>query len=537
MLRFFVALAFFVFPAISMASPHLKCEFLPVKTVFRAGEPVIFRFSLRNPEADKGIYILDWNLPLEDRPTDNNLDVFRNGIPVEFKGKHINRGNPSADQYVFFAPGESKFATIDLGKIFDLSEYGDYLVVPHFIAQDFIEEGDGKPPHTKDAFEYLRLECDQTGFKVVGDPAPSRDIKSPSELPLSGRPPSSLAAGPFLVGCNTVPQVGAIRSAYTAATANAAIAYDWTDKLLAGSLSNTWFGKFSSQTAKDSVAAVIEHVAAHFKSQTTTINCSPPPNDCEEDTLAYVQDGQNDTIWLCPAFFEADASDQIDTIYHEVTHFFGTEDDAYGESNCRKLAERNPTQAQNNADSFSYFAGQAAGWIPDNWYPEGWWKGTAPACSGDCDPHGGPFPTIAYCVSAHGSCAYTSAMKPPGSGHYCSSGRKAFCMPQPYVTGGPTLSGNPSGGPPPPGLQDIIDKGQWYGTAPACAADCPSGQFALCRTSAYDRFSTCAYNEQLPLAWFPSFDHDCDAGGRKAFCVPVTALYPDQKLPSTPTIP
>ncbi|KAF8593650.1 zincin [Ceratobasidium sp. AG-I] len=67
-------------------------------------------------------------------------------------------------------------------------------------------------------------------------------------------------------------------------------------------------------------------------------------------------------VYLCGAFWNAPlkgTDSQAGTIVHESTHFpqfGGTDDHAYGKSDCRSLASRDPESAVMNADSHEYFA-------------------------------------------------------------------------------------------------------------------------------------------------------------------------------------
>ncbi|HKX84772.1 MAG TPA: M35 family metallo-endopeptidase, partial [Pyrinomonadaceae bacterium] len=66
-------------------------------------------------------------------------------------------------------------------------------------------------------------------------------------------------------------------------------------------------------------------------------------------------------IYLCNAFWNAPAQgtdSKAGTLVHEMSHFTvvaGTDDHAYGQTACKKLAKR-PQKAIDNADSHEYFA-------------------------------------------------------------------------------------------------------------------------------------------------------------------------------------
>lgn len=140
----------------------------------------------------------------------------------------------------------------------------------------------------------------------------------------------------------------------------------------------------------------------------------------------------------------------------------------------------------------------ATTWYPDN----GSWDGTAPACNGNCSNT-----EFAWCVGMNPGCAYSDAYSPPGFGDYCSSGRKAYCV--------PTASY--------PQLLDygrLNQVGGWYGTAPSCSGSCPDNYFALCRSSDGD---SCDYSGGINASQLQNFGSDCWSG-RKVFCVPTNYI-------------
>jgi len=68
------------------------------------------------------------------------------------------------------------------------------------------------------------------------------------------------------------------------------------------------------------------------------------------------------TIYLCGAFFKSPlvgTDSMTGTLIHEASHFDkngGTRDYAYGQADCKDLAESEPETAIVNADSHEYFA-------------------------------------------------------------------------------------------------------------------------------------------------------------------------------------
>ena len=66
-------------------------------------------------------------------------------------------------------------------------------------------------------------------------------------------------------------------------------------------------------------------------------------------------------VYLCSAFWSSPTTgtdSKAGTLVHESSHFTimgGTQDYAYGQTNCKNLAKSKPAQAVMNADSHEYF--------------------------------------------------------------------------------------------------------------------------------------------------------------------------------------
>jgi len=67
------------------------------------------------------------------------------------------------------------------------------------------------------------------------------------------------------------------------------------------------------------------------------------------------------SVYLCGAFWnapETGTDSKAGTLIHETSHFTengGTQDYAYGQTNCKSLATSSPDEAIFNADSHEYF--------------------------------------------------------------------------------------------------------------------------------------------------------------------------------------
>ena len=71
--------------------------------------------------------------------------------------------------------------------------------------------------------------------------------------------------------------------------------------------------------------------------------------------FAYVFPRDTSRVYLDREFFRAPTTERAGTLAHEMSHFLGTQDHAYGPAKCKDLARRSPTLAMQNADNFEFY--------------------------------------------------------------------------------------------------------------------------------------------------------------------------------------
>lgn len=134
----------------------------------------------------------------------------------------------------------------------------------------------------------------------------------------------------------------------------------------------TWFGP---GVKHDDVRAVFASV---YKGMAGGLEFVRDDDPKKQNTFAYVRPSDLTTprrVYLCAAFWKhgkiewtrsgaawsrkdhRDCNDNpLGVIVHELTHLFaGTDDHAYGRTNCQNLARTNPNAARMNADSYEYY--------------------------------------------------------------------------------------------------------------------------------------------------------------------------------------
>ncbi|HXT49594.1 MAG TPA: M35 family metallo-endopeptidase, partial [Thermoanaerobaculia bacterium] len=172
------------------------------------------------------------------------------------------------------------------------------------------------------------------------------------------------AASTSFAGCSSGEQ-SALNTARGNATtySNGSKSYlDGHTASTAGPRYTTWFGT-PTNSLYNTVGDHFDAILAAFQNAAITFDCGTCKSDPNYNNYyAYVYSSQPYTIYLCGAFWSAGATgtdSKAGTLVHEMSHFnvtAGTNDNAYGQTACKKLAQKNPRKAVDNADSHEYFA-------------------------------------------------------------------------------------------------------------------------------------------------------------------------------------
>lgn len=297
-------------------------------------EAAVVRVTLRNDGAEE-VSLLRWQTPL--RGVDGNLfDVRLGGESVPYLGRLVKRAEPQAKDYLRLAPGTSATVEIDLSRYYDMSRTGEYSI-------------GYRVPTVDSNVLWLAVERDEKDriFRALSRKQPRRATGETLD--------------PDFVSCSGSQQ-DQLYDALDGGEYLAAKAWNYLDdvpvnKRKKNSAYKSWFGRYTASrysTAMD----IYANVYTVFHDYTVEFHC-----DCdEEDTYAYVYPDSPFEIYLCPLFWESDTfgtDSQAGTLIHETSHFdvvAGTDDYAYGQSACKRLASRDPNRAVFNADNYQYFA-------------------------------------------------------------------------------------------------------------------------------------------------------------------------------------
>jgi peptidyl-Lys metalloendopeptidase len=317
------------------ARSELRVDLVPQQARYGANDAVLVDVTITNVGARKA-KLLSWMLPAAalEEPL---FAVTRGGQHADYLGAHYKRPPAEASDFVHLAPGASLTRQVDLARFYDLSQTGDHDI------QLVIDE-DELRPHDNVRAAALTSNTARVWIEAHALPVPE---------PLA----VDTLAGPLSFSrCDTTQQATVSQALGVAnSMSDGALAY-LSGTPTASQRYQTWFGTFSTSgwsTAKSHFTAI----ADAFDTKAITIDCG-----CKQKYYAYVYPTQPYKIYVCSVFWQAPLSgtdSKGGTLVHEMSHFnvvAATDDNAYGQSACKSLAQSSPSQALDNADSHEYFS-------------------------------------------------------------------------------------------------------------------------------------------------------------------------------------
>lgn len=325
------------------ADAALKAEIAPAAD--KQGGSGSVQYTLRNT-GKQDLLVLAWETPLRG-VEDDLFEVWNNGRAVEYVGRHYKRGLPQPEDYIELKAGSSLSATVDLTAHYAMRETGSYSVqfVGHFhdsFAVKSSERGDAVEAISDQDLRSASISLWVDGFAA----AQNNEIE--------GVLKRSKAGSVSFIGCSNS-QASSITSGHSASKTMSADANSYLAAGKTGSRYTTWFGSYTSSNYNT--------IKSHFAAISDALSNKPLEFycDCTSSAYAYVYPNQPYKIHLCNAFWQAPTSgtdSKGGTIVHETSHFdivANTDDLAYGQTACKKLAKR-ASRAIKNADSHEYFA-------------------------------------------------------------------------------------------------------------------------------------------------------------------------------------
>jgi len=309
------------------------CSSRELTTTIKFVEQATINVEITN-SAEYGIALLRWNLPLDNRFQSNSFRVLLQGSPVTYIGSIVKYAGPALDDYVFFAPNETKSYQVALENSYDFSQPGEYDVVMVTDVLDYETAGSTKTlPRNR-----------QTFTPYSGLISNSLKITTTQELV------QKILRVPYPCSAGETNQIN------SAAGAQKTMIGYGNSRISEGQSSTyqTWFGAYTTARynyVRDTIGLINRNTRVIYR-------C-----DDERGVYAYVYpaDAQQN-IYLCEAFWSAREAGGFDTkagtLIHELSHFntIGqTGDYAYGVTAARNLASNDPERATANADNYEYF--------------------------------------------------------------------------------------------------------------------------------------------------------------------------------------
>ena len=247
--------------------------------------------------------VLSWFTNLDE---ENLFKVSRDGVNVDFLGKHIKRPAPVDADFIKLKSGQSVSKNYELTSTYDFSEMGTYSITFDVSsAQLFSNKAQQKKlERLTAASAYVWVEGIEAK-KGGGKPCNPR-----KEDCGGGTDPSGIE---FTGACSSGEQSDLISA--LAAAKN--IADDSVSSLngTSGARFTTWFGTGS----KNTVAGNFDSIKDALDNKQMTFDCS-----CNQSYFAYVYPNQPYKVYFCKAFWNANETgtdSRSGTIIHEISHF------------------------------------------------------------------------------------------------------------------------------------------------------------------------------------------------------------------------
>jgi peptidyl-Lys metalloendopeptidase len=330
----------------------LSVSVVPARSQFTEKQDVEITLNYKN-NGPNTVLIYKWYLPSR-QLFDPLFEVTRDGKHVEYVGASVKRRSPTVKDMIPLESGKSVSTVVQLSSVYNMTETGNYAV------QFKVDVGPMLTTSARSLGTEKTLSVGTTESILLSAPATLFAVgRSNVLIEKSARVDAQVRASTYTyIGCS------ASRQSSIAAAIKSAASYSSNCVTFLMQLSSmtaprytTWFGKYSLNN--------LVILRAHFDNIYAVLNTKPMSFDCGcnmENTFAYVYRDQPYKIYLCPAFWQASLTgtdSKAGTLVHETSHFTvvaGTNDNVYGQDECKALAKSNPTKAINNADSHEYFA-------------------------------------------------------------------------------------------------------------------------------------------------------------------------------------
>ncbi len=337
------------------------------------GEAIPIQFTVTN-ETDKDVQFLKWGTPLEG-VISNLFAIYCDGTKVAYDGILVKYGNPAPDDYVTLRASESISNEVNLADYYDIHSSGDYQLEIRSDIQDCytVSQGEDTSPRPLSQHESYKLSKQKVSFKVVGEGTPRETVAGKQRAKEAQIAPQMAKAQPLAMFKASGPQPPLSPNIVGGTSAQqeemkqvhqAANVYTWgciqaLNAVQSAQNTNyvTWFGSYDASrfsTVKTNYQQILNVLGSQQITYDLTKSGCP-----SSSTYAYTYKGSR-TVYMCNGYFNAPFCGQdskVGTTIHELSHAVAyTDDNVYGRTSCKNLANTNPAKAIENADSYEYFA-------------------------------------------------------------------------------------------------------------------------------------------------------------------------------------
>lgn len=293
---------------------------------------------------------------------ENLFKVTLDGFNVPYQGMHVKRPAPTEKDYVVIRPGQTVSYEVELSGVYDMKKPGNYQISYNATNMSMFAD---KPmtDHKAAIMGMDGVHSNASAVYVAQGAMPYMDISSskagkrcnPKKQDCDGGGGDPDPSGIEFTGACSSGEQSDLISALGAARN---MANDSVSSLngSSGNRYTTWFGNYSSGR-HNTVSGNFDAIKDALDNKPLTFDCS-----CNQSYFAYVYPNQPYKVYFCRAFWNANETgtdSRGGTIIHEISHFnavAGTDDIVYGQSGAQSLADSNPNDAVQNADSHEYFA-------------------------------------------------------------------------------------------------------------------------------------------------------------------------------------
>ncbi len=320
------------------------------ETAFTDGLSITF--SLTN-NSSQAVHVLKWDTPLENAFNSDMFEVWQSDTRMSYTGKLVKRGQPKAQDFISLEPGETVSQGLDVADGYGVYDAGDYTIM--FNSSLTIIKTDNLPLDNA-----LAVSSDRT------DRVTLKSVAITSHL-LVDRFKAFAKIAPEFSSCsdtqrNTLDEALSHAETMAEESANALASTSEQQRSNADRYGH-WFGVYDA-TRYNTVSDHFNKIHDALANRQITFDCAC--DDKEPNVVAFIRRIEPYRIHLCDIFWMLNMTDNesmAGSIIHETSHFnetASTDDHAYGRSDVQNLAQRSPSQAIDNADSYQYFAENAS---------------------------------------------------------------------------------------------------------------------------------------------------------------------------------